>query len=53
MRIILGVAVGITLSILAHTFGWRWLAWFLSRIETVTPDWSPKMRTWINGELQP
>ena len=54
MRLAIGIVAGITLSILWHTFGWRWLAWLMCRIETLTPiDWTPKMRTWIKGELQP
>lgn len=54
MRIMLGLLAGITLSTLAHTFGWRWTAWVMCRIEALTPvDWSPKTRTWIKGELQP
>lgn len=54
MRLTIGIATGITLSILAHIFGSRWLAWLLCRIEVLTPiDWSPKTRTWIKGEMQP
>lgn len=54
MRIGIGIVAGISLSILAHTVGWRWLAWFMCRIETLTPiDWKPRTRTWIRGELQP
>lgn len=53
MKLTLGIVAGITLTILAHTFGWRWIAWTLCRIEVSTPiDWTPKMRTWIKGELQ-
>lgn len=53
MKITLGIAAGITVSILAYTVGWRWLAWFMCRVETLTPiEWTPKMRTWIKGELQ-
>lgn len=53
MRILAGIALGITASILAHTLGWRWLAWIMCRIEVLTPiDWAPRTRTWIKGELQ-
>lgn len=53
MKLTLGIVAGISVSILAHTFGSRWLAWLLCRIETATPiDWSPKTRAWIKGELQ-
>lgn len=53
MKITLGIIAGITLSILWHTLGWRWLAWTMCRIEVLTPlDWTPKTRTWIKGELQ-
>lgn len=53
MRIAFGIVAGITLSILAHTLGWRWLAWTMCRIEVLTPiDWTPKTRVWIKGELQ-
>lgn len=53
MRTLIGIIAGITISILAYVIGWRWLAWILCRIEVTTPiDWTPKMRTWIKGELQ-
>lgn len=54
MKICLAFLVGATLIILWHTLGSSWLGWFLSRIETADPaDWSPRMRTWIKGVLQP
>ncbi|MFJ4997124.1 hypothetical protein ACIP5T_03160 [Microbacterium sp. NPDC088619] len=53
MKILLAFIAGGTLIILGHTLGWPWLGWLLSRIETDATDWTPKMRTWIKGELQP
>lgn len=54
MKLTLGIVAGITLTILAHILGARTLAWIMCRIEVTTPiDWTPKMRTWIKGELQP
>ncbi|WP_168436322.1 hypothetical protein [Microbacterium sp. K5D] len=54
MKILLAFLAGATLIVLAHILGWRWLGWFLSRIETADPaDSTPRMRTWIKGVMQP
>jgi hypothetical protein len=52
MRTILGVAAGITLSILAYTIWQPAILWTLTRIPPATPaGWAPKHRTWHNGVL--
>ena len=43
MRTLIGISIGATLVILAHTLGWPFLAWALTRIPpaTVNPDRKP------------
>lgn len=50
MRVIKGVVIGLTLSIMAFILWRPTLAWALTRIPPVTPHgWTPKMRTYTNG----
>lgn len=53
MRLLLGITIGATLTIVAYTLWQPALAWALNNDQPATPHgWKPKMRTWINGELQ-
>jgi hypothetical protein len=53
MRLLAGVAVGITLMILWHTLGWPWIGWMLTRVLPAThPDCRPRYRTWTGGVEQ-
>jgi hypothetical protein len=50
MRVLTGIAAGITLSILWHILGWPFIGWLFVRIPPAThPDCAPKYRTWHNG----
>lgn len=54
MKIALGIVAGITLSIVVYAMKQPTLDMIFSRDQPSTPaDWTPKMRTWIKGELQP
>lgn len=58
MRLIIGILAGITVTwvviTLWHILGWPWIGWLFTRVLPETPtNWTPKMRTWIKGELQP
>lgn len=50
MRILVGVAVGVTIAILMHILGWPYIAWLFTRIPPAThPDCAPRFRTWHHG----
>lgn len=50
MRTLIGISIGATLVILAHTLGWPFLAWALTRIPPATVNgWAPRHRHWHNG----
>ncbi|MEW1990732.1 hypothetical protein [Microbacterium sp. NPDC078849] len=50
MRVILGIACGLTASILAYVLWRPTLAWTLTRVPPSThPDCHPRFRTWHLG----
>lgn len=52
MRMVFGIACGITVSILAYTIWQPTIAWTLTRIPPAThPDCKPRYRTWRNGVM--
>lgn len=52
MRTLIGISIGATLVILAHTLGWPFLAWVLTRIPPATdPACTPSLHRYEHGEL--
>lgn len=50
MRLLAGIAVGITATILMHILGWPYLAWLLTRIPPAThPDCAPRYKVKQHG----
>lgn len=52
MKVVAGAVIGITVMILAHTLGWPFLAWVLTRIPPATdPACTPSLHRYEHGEL--
>lgn len=52
MRMVVGIACGITVSIIAYAIWQPALAWTFTRVPPAThPDCKPRYRTWSRGVM--